>query len=344
MDGLDRFYQQIDGWLEKGYLNKNFSEIMKSFLAQHIQTVVSSGATKESAIKILKQYLEILETLFKKPFHFQPYHRMITEPFDYYTFGMDFTRPLIKREESQYLGEENLKKIEKQIKAKENVIFLANHQTEIDPHLINLLIEESHPTLGKETIYVAGDRVISDHLAIPMSMGRNLLCIYSKKHINNPPEKQESKRLHNKKTMQLMSELLAEGGKCIYVAPSGGRDRPDKNGVFHVASFDAQSIEMFYLMTKRAKTPTHFYPLALLTYRVLPPPNDVGSELGEKRITKCAGVYVSFGDELDMENFPGCDHQNKMNQRHQKCEYIWNIVKEDYQKLIKIKDQYEASS
>ena len=344
MEGLKDFYHKIDKWLEKGYISKKSLEVLKDFLAQYIRTVTNSGTSHEFAMSISAQYLDVLEKLFIKPFHFMPYHKMITEPFDYYTFGMDFAKPLIKLNESQYFGEENLQNIEKQIKAKENVIFLANHQTEIDPHLINHLLKEKHAALGKDMIYVAGDRVISDHLAIPMSMGRNLLCIYSKKHINNPPEKKEAKRLHNKKTMQLMSELLSEGGKCIYVAPSGGRDRPDKNGVFNVASFDAQSIEMFYLMTKRAKTVTHFYPLALLTYRVLPPPNDVESELGEKRHTECAGVYVSFGKVIDMENFPGCDHQNKMNQRHLKCDHIWNIVKDDYQKLIKIKDQHEESN
>jgi glycerol-3-phosphate O-acyltransferase len=30
---------------------------------------------------------------------------------------------------------------------------------------------------------VAGDRVTTDLLAMPFSMGRNLLCIFSKKHV-----------------------------------------------------------------------------------------------------------------------------------------------------------------
>jgi len=83
---------------------------------------------------------------------------------------------------------------------------VANHQTEIDPQFISLLLEKEYSKLAKDMIFVAGDRVILDQLAIPASMGRNLLCIYSKKHIHNPPDLMETKRLHNKKTMGLMSE------------------------------------------------------------------------------------------------------------------------------------------
>jgi len=44
-----------------------------------------------------------------------------------------------------------------------------------------------------------------------------------------------------------MSELLSEGGKTIYVAPSGGRDRRNNQGIVEVAPFDPQSIEMLLL-------------------------------------------------------------------------------------------------
>ena len=42
-------------------------------------------------------------------------------------------------------------------------------------------------------IFVAGERVITDPLAIPFSMGSNLLCIYSKRYIDHPPEKKIEK-------------------------------------------------------------------------------------------------------------------------------------------------------
>ena len=49
-----------------------------------------------------------------------------------------------------------------------------------------------------------------------------------------------------------MLGLFKEGGKCVWVAPSGGRDRPDENGEYRVAPFDAKSVEMFRLMSEKA--------------------------------------------------------------------------------------------
>ena len=47
---------------------------------------------------------------------------------------------------------------------------------------------------GRDTIFVAGDRVQTDAIAVPFSMGRDLLCIYSKRHMNNPPELASKKK------------------------------------------------------------------------------------------------------------------------------------------------------
>ena len=46
--------------------------------------------------------------------------------------------------------------VQRQLEAGENVILLANHQTEADPGVFALLLEASHPTLATEVIYVAG--------------------------------------------------------------------------------------------------------------------------------------------------------------------------------------------
>ena len=70
-------------------------------------------------------------------------------------------------------------------------------------------------------IFVAGHRVTTDPVAIPFSRGVNLLCIYSKKYIDVPPEKKAEKLAHNSKTIAKLEDLLNEGGKCIYVAPAG---------------------------------------------------------------------------------------------------------------------------
>ena len=161
---------------------------------------------------------------------------------------------------------------------------------------------------GRDTIFVAGDRVQTDAIAVPFSMGRDLLCIYSKKHIENPPELKGEKSKHNRLVMKTMAKLFKEGGKCIWVAPSGGRDRPNpETGKFEVAPFDSKSIEMFRLMADKSGNPTHFYPLSMLTYPICPPPIAVGGAVGEQRFVKHSPAALAFGDEVDLSLFEvGC--------------------------------------
>lgn len=62
--------------------------------------------------------------------------------------------------------------VQRQLEAGENVILLANHQTEADPGVFALLLEASHPTLATEVIYVAGSVQHLCHLTIllPVSL------------------------------------------------------------------------------------------------------------------------------------------------------------------------------
>ncbi len=146
-------------------------------------------------------------------------------------------RPLVDEKLSTIRGEKNLSEVQSHLKKGHNVVFLANHQIEADPQAISILLDGRFPNIAPEMIFVAGERVITDPLAVPFSMGRSLLCIYSKRYIDNPPEKKAAKQVHNKRTMELMSHLLKEGGKCIYVAPSGGRDRPNEEGKIEAGCF-----------------------------------------------------------------------------------------------------------
>jgi glycerol-3-phosphate O-acyltransferase len=237
----------------------------------------------------------------------------------------------VEENKSTILGLEFVDKIVKQLKAKENVVLLSNHQTETDPQAIAILLQKTHPELAEEIIYVAGERVVTDPPAIPFSMGTNLLCIYSKRYIDYPLEQKAQKLLHNKNTMELMSRLLQEGGKIIYVAPSGGRDRRDAQGNVFPAPFDPNSIEMFYLMAKKAKTPTHFYPLALDTYELLPPPETIQVELGEQRIAKRTPIHLAFGPEFDMEHI--LDGETKEARRKARADAIWQTVYDLYRRI-----------
>lgn len=331
---MGQFFQLLEQSDSKGEIPPKFVQILRNFYQSYAHAVEKNGHQVEEYEATLALYLQEVLAAFKNPPNFDPYHAKIRSPIDYYALGLDFLRPLVIFEKSKVQGLKNLEAIEKQLEQGENAVLFANHQTEPDPQAISLLLEKTHPHIAEEMIFVAGQRVTTDPLAIPMSLGRNLLCIYSKRYIETPPEKKQEKQLHNQRTMKKMSELLKEGGKCIYVAPSGGRDRKNAQGIVEVAPLDAASVEMFWLMAKAAETPTHFYPLALSTYQLLPPPNGVQKELGEKREAQCTPIHLGFGTEIDMLHFPGSEGFGKRELRQRRAHYIWQKIESDYQSLM----------
>lgn len=87
--------------------------------------------------------------------------------YDFYKFGCDFFRPAMDLDNSVVLGQDNLAKAVQQIKDGENVVFLANHQSEADPQVFSVLLE----TIGlndeaADVVYVAGHKVTTDALAM----------------------------------------------------------------------------------------------------------------------------------------------------------------------------------
>jgi glycerol-3-phosphate O-acyltransferase len=304
--------------------------ILEEFIASYREAL---GDLFDAAIPDLLLFLELTAIQFKTPYSFEPYHKKIRHPIDYYRFSLDFIRPLIDLANSSIFGPEHLDTIAKKLGRGENVVLLANHQTEPDPQAIAILLENGHPDIAEKIIYVAGARVITDPLAIPFSLGCDLICIYSKRYIDDPPELKAAKQMHNKATMEQTSRLLKEGGKIIYVAPSGGRDRRNSEGEIELAPFDAASIEMFYLMAKKAKTPTSFIPFALSTYDLLPPPESIQKDLGEMRKAKRTPISIAFGAPFDMENFPGSESVDRLERREKRAENIWGLVNQMYQQM-----------
>jgi len=328
-----KFLPLLADYCQAGYISEKYKRILERFYLSYKKALESDGLSINPQENKFIEFLRHVKEQISSPYIFQPYHEQIRSPYDYYSFGIEFLRPLIDKSISSIGKKENIEEIYSHIKRGHNVILLANHQTEADPQAISLLLEDIAPELGEKMIFVAGERVVTDPLAIPFSMGRNLLCIYSKRYIDHPPEHKLKKQLHNKRTMQLMSELLSMGGKCIYVAPSGGRDRKNEHGIIEVAPFDPQSIEMFYLMAQKAEKATLFYPLSLLTYDILPPPEMIQIELGEVRHTKRGGIHLFFGKQIDMEKFPGSELKDKHERRRMRAEYIYSLVRDEYQKI-----------
>lgn len=189
---------------------------------QNYLDAATKNCSLEQAEALCLQWLKVIINDLQNPFQFPPYHKKIRAPIDLYQFGINFFSVLVDETHSRILNLKHLDTIQKQLSQGHNVILLANHQTECDPQLMYYFFGKTHPSIIENMIFIAGDRVTSDPLARPFSMGCDLLCIYSKRHVNNPPELREEKLHHNQKSMKILKTLLNEGGKFIYVAPAGG--------------------------------------------------------------------------------------------------------------------------
>lgn len=219
---------------------------------------------------------------------------------DFYSWGCDFFRPFMDMETSAVLGMENLERAMEQARAGDNVVFFANHQSEADPQVMSIMLEKAgFPEEATKVVYVAGHKVTTDALAIPFSMGRNLICIHSKKHIDADPDTKPIKSRQNLAAMSGMLDKLKKGGTILWVAPSGGRDRRDvKSGKTPIAPFDHKTMDMFRLMGTKSKKPTHYYPLAMVSYELCPPPDFVEAGVGEQRNFRFVPVGIKVGEEL----------------------------------------------
>lgn len=328
------FFQKLESVAKDKAFNSRLKRLVEGFYESYRSVASAHGHEEHHYTYLFLDYLDQILDYLQSPFEFSPFHRQVRTPFDNFRFGIEFIKPLVNATDSKIFGLNNLEHVCEAIHKGENVILLANHQTEADPMAISLMLRDKKPKLSQDMIYVAGERVLTDPLSVPFSLGCNLLCIYSKRYIDNPPNLREKKQLHNKKTMQLLSELLSEGGHCIYVAPSGGRDRKDSSGQLVPAEFDPQSIEMLYLMAKKAKKKTSFLPLSLYTYSILPPPESIQLELGEVRKTEGGPIRLFFGSPIDVDSFQKQYSDDKLLRRKKRAEHIYSLVLENYQKML----------
>lgn len=219
---------------------------------------------------------------------------------DFYAFACDFVRPLIDLDRSIVLGTKNVKRAFRQVNDGDNVMFFANHQSELDTPILSVLLEAIGLGIEATCItYVAGHKVTTDPIAIPFSMGQNLICVHSKKHIMSDPTAVTAKKRQNYEALSEILGMLNEGGAVLWVAPSGGRDRRNTctNEVLP-ARFDLDVVEKYRLMGSKSKTQTHYYPLSMLTYELCPPPDFLDSSIGEKRNLRFKPVGIAIGEEV----------------------------------------------
>ncbi|KZV41575.1 glycerol-3-phosphate acyltransferase, chloroplastic [Dorcoceras hygrometricum] len=307
---------------EAGRLPRNVAEAMEE-LYQNYRNAVFMSEHPEAKETVLSNMAVALERIFmdvRDPFEFAAHHEAIREPFDYYI--------------NSYVGNISIfSEIEKKIQQGENVILISNHQTEADPAVIALLLETTHPHLAEDLIYVAGDRVITDPLSKPFSMGRNLLCVYSKKHMNDDPELIDMKKKANTKSLKEMAFLLRSGSKIIWIAPSGGRDRPDPvSKEFYPAPFDLSSIDNMRRLTEHAGKPGHLYPLAILCHDIMPPPVEVEKEIGEKRVVAFHGVGMSIASKISYHEIASA-FEDSEEAKKAYAQSLYSSVSEQYKVL-----------
>src|SRR3990167_1822912 len=323
-------FDELKRLQNRGQFSEKIVKIIIDFIGSYEKALQFSNLPFEPHIPLFQLFLQLILDQIQSPHSFDLYHKKIRHPIDYYQFSLDLIKPLVDLSHSSVINLPIFDEIESHLKNGDNVIFFANHQIEPDPQAISILLEKTHPNLAEKMIYIAGERVVSDPLAIPFSLGCDLLCIYSKRYIDYPPEQKEKKLLHNRKTMEMMCTLLQEGSKAIYVAPSGGRDRKNEKGELMPAPFDPNSVEMLVLMAQKAKKPAHFYPLALNTYNLFPPPESIQRELGEMRTATRSSIGLSVGNQIEMAHFSGATKEEK---REKRSMAIWTEVCHLYQKF-----------
>ncbi|XP_057467159.1 glycerol-3-phosphate acyltransferase, chloroplastic isoform X2 [Actinidia eriantha] len=320
---------------ESGRLPSNVAQGMEELYQNYRNAVFQSGNPNADET-FLSNMIVALDRIFKEvedPFVFLPYHKAIREPFDYYMFGQNYIRPLIDFR-SSYVGNISLfYEIEEKLQQGHNIVFVSNHQTEADPAVIALLLEATHPHIAEKMTYVAGDRVITDPLCKPFSMGRNLLCVYSKKHMYDIPELAEMKRKANTRSLKEMALLLRGGSQIIWIAPSGGRDRPDPiTREWYPAPFDAASVDNMRRLTEHTGVPGHIYPLAVLCYDIMPPPPQVEKEIGERRLISFHGTGLSVAPEISFREIAAaCGDPEESKMAYAKA--LYDSVTEQYNVL-----------
>merc|ERR1719389_850468 len=102
----------------------------------------------------------------------------------------------------------------------------------------------------------------------------------------------------NMTTVRTMQKMLNEGGNLIWIAPSGGRDRPDASGVFQVADFDPASVELMRKLGSKAKKKTHLFPMAMFSHAIMPPPPALEKAVGEQRLTFFSGCASTASSSI----------------------------------------------
>ncbi|XXG75560.1 hypothetical protein AAC387_Pa08g0105 [Persea americana] len=297
--------------MEGGRLPLNVAATMEEIYLNYRNAVFQSGNPKASEIVLSNIAVAFDRMLLdvEDPFNFSPCHKAIRKPFDYYMFGQNYFQPLIDFRRSYVGNIAYFHEMEKQLQQGDTVVLISNHQTEADPAIIALLLETTNPYLAEKMTCVAGDRVLTDPVCKPFSMGRNLLCVYSKKHMNDIPELIEMKRRANTRSLKEMALLLR--GQAL---------------------FDSSSVDNIRRLSDHSGVPGHIYSLGLLCYDVMPPPPQAEKQIGERRLISYHGVGLSVAPEMSFSEIAS-DFENHEEAKAAFSKALYASVTEQYSVL-----------
>ena len=155
----EEFFGALQKGVDSGKLPKELYPAFQDFYNNYKKTVLNSDATDASPELVARVMGSIADRTFNQfldPYTFPSYHTRLLEPYDYYKFGQDYVRTLINFNKSVVGHLDRFKKVQEQLDAGDNVILLANHQTEADPGVWALLLEKVLPQMATDIIYVAG--------------------------------------------------------------------------------------------------------------------------------------------------------------------------------------------
>lgn len=93
---------------------------------------------------------------------------------------------------------------------------------------------------------------------------------------------------------------------------------------------------MFRLLTKASGRPAHFYPFALKTYDILPPPPTIEDAIGEYRAIFFAPLSFSFGEEILLDHLCSEEELSQCDKRRQRAlrsKKAFSILTQLYEEL-----------
>ena len=244
----DSFLDTLDRLVQDGKLSSKVREGLVELFVNYRGALMKNKKEVDAdgeASKMIASIAERVALQFLSPYTFPSRHERILEPFNYYLFGQRYCGNLINFDCSYVGNVEGFVKIQNQLNNGDNVVIMANHQSEADPGVWAWMTQYVSPSLATDVYYVAGDRVVLDTFAKPFSMGRNLICVHSKRHMDDDIELRAAKMKTNQKSVRELGNMMKKGGALIWVAPSGGRDRIDiELGSYKPSLFDPSAIQL----------------------------------------------------------------------------------------------------